>query len=176
MNREDVERALQLALATMTASETPEWLRDMAEDEYWTLAMHLQVDPELSSTGEFESGLWCTYGGEYGGATNELLDQLPDEIKSAQRRDVLCALALAKGADKHGYSVDARLEYVFGLHRTLQRLLTSAASTESFDSLSDESYFLLAHFAKIAPLPDDGDDDDEYDDEEHYERSTNGID
>ena len=174
MNREEVERTLQVVMATMAASETPEWLRRMAFDEYWTLAMHLQWDADISHTGEAESGL-MVWPGAYEYDTNELLEQLPDGVKSAQPVDMILARGLAKSADTQGHTVDARLEYVTSLRRTLQRLLcAAAASTESFDSLSDESGVFLTHLARIDPSPVNDEDETHYYESE-FKGSTHGT-
>jgi len=169
-DREPLQAAADLALATLSASETPAWLREMALETYNAVCWDLSYNDYYSSTHEGRSGL-LLWPGAYEFATNELLDHLPEQVKAAAPVDALFAGLLAKGIDMHGHTVDMRLELLNSLRRTLNRLLRAAAETESFDSLTDENYVFLGHLARTDPFPDD--DDDKIADDEHLVRSEN---
>lgn len=173
VEREALYRAQELALAVISASETPKWLAEKAWRAYWDLNFDLAWNDRCSETWESRSGL-LLWPGAYWYQVEQLLANLPDEIKASHPADVMVARNLTETVDNHGCSVDMRLESVTSLRRTINRLLQAVAEscTESFASmLTDENLVLLGHLARIDPA---GDDDDEIDDDsEQFERSTN---
>lgn len=114
MNRQELERQAEFALASMSATETPQWLRDLAFERYSDLAWALQWDYSISHGSE--AGL-LTWPNEYECATEEFLGRLPDEVKARCPVDVLIAIEAAKSIDQHGQSVAFRRECATSLYR-----------------------------------------------------------
>lgn len=181
VSRRDMERAATMALATISASETPEWLRTMAFQTYEDMAWNLQFNRECADPDDRETWLMA-YLRTYEVEVRHFLARLPIEVKDADKVDVLLAVHLAKGIDTHEMTTTARLECMCSLYRTLRRLhrallesglsyLNADNDTEPFDSVFDDPNDFLKHLAANCV----GHDDDEDDDFEH-ERSTNGTD
>ncbi len=162
--REPMYAAADLALATLSASETPPWLRQMALATYNSVCWDLSYNSYYSSTREDRSGL-LLWDGAYEYQVTDLLAHLPDQIKAQCPADALLADLLAKGIDAYIHSVDMRLELLSSLRRTLNRLLHACADagTESFDSVTDDNIVFLGHLARTDPFPNDDDDEIDYD-------------
>jgi hypothetical protein len=90
VERQDLERAASMALATLSSSQTPKWLADMAWETYKDMAWNLQFNDMCSETGESKSGL-LLWPGAYWFQVEAFLDRLPDEIKLRYPADVMVA-------------------------------------------------------------------------------------
>jgi hypothetical protein len=137
MNRDDCLRAADLALATISASETPDWLAEQAWEVYRDMAWALQYDYSLNRPGDRATAdmVWPNaYEVEH---CRPALAALPDSVKAAHPVDVFLAVELAKAADLAGMSTSARLESVAAMERTLARL-RSYADEESAGDLDDD--------------------------------------
>ncbi|AFM17428.1 hypothetical protein Mycch_2661 [Mycolicibacterium chubuense NBB4] len=166
MNRDEMERAATMALATIGASETPEWLRTLALASYEDLAWSLQWDNDSSHVNEAKSGM-LLWPGAYEYATKQFLGGLADEVKAACPADVLIAEQAAQFIDYQGFTAEFRLECCATLKRTLRRLADFAGGVPDYDWI--ENACLLGHLERIAG----GAEDDEDDDDEQFERGVN---
>jgi len=171
MMRKELDDAATMALAVISSSDTPDWLKDLGWRTYADLAYHLQFNDWYSDTAESTSGL-LLLPGSYQYQVEAFLSRLPDEITQQDPVDVILAREAAKAVDMHGHSVDFRLECAASLNRTLWRLIDHAEDCESFDSVLRESSDFLGHLARITAGVDA--DDDEIDDEtDDFERGYN---
>jgi hypothetical protein len=115
VERDDLHRTCELALAVISCPETPDWLREKAFE-----------------TAE-DVGWWLTWGGDAGrtirlvpvgmhwdGFYREMYEEfmlgIPDEIKAAFPLDVILAEKAAQACDTQGFAMDARLESLEVLH------------------------------------------------------------
>jgi hypothetical protein len=151
IEREDLHKAASLALAVRACADTPDWLRDQADEVAdsigWWLTFGEYRGP--GSTVRMIPAL-MSWQGAYQEMCAEFLLDTPDSVKAKYPLDVILAQGFAEAADTVGFSMDCRLESLDGLHSTLARLK---------DHADDEA---------------DQDDDEEIDDDEtQFERSTN---
>lgn len=146
IDREDLYRAATTALATISASETPEWLREMAWRTYEDMCWHLDYDPSACGDEAHYREAWLmAYGGAYEKETNDFIAQLPDEIKAKYPADVMVAIHAAKAVDNLECTIDSRMESLAALDRTLTRLRDDAG-TESFDSVDPDKGYSTNEF------------------------------
>ncbi len=180
LDREELDKAATFALATISASETPEWLRDMAFEQYSDIAWHLQFDYACDDGDRRE--LWMmAYYQVFEVETRHFLARLPSEVRAAHCGEVALAIEAAKSVDFLEMTMTARFECMDSLYRLLRRLQCYAeesglpggdAGTEPFDSMYSENADFLTYLGGATGSPDD-DDDEISDDEEHLVRSNN---
>ncbi|ORW29195.1 hypothetical protein AWB91_24540 [Mycobacterium paraense] len=181
--REALFNAATLALATLSASESPAWLADLAWENYCRISWDLQYNHEFDVTGVHETWAMAYYMA-YEVETRNWLARLPVEVKDAHPAEVLIAIHAAQAVDELEMTVTARLECMASLYRLLRRLRgyeiefglsDVAAGIESFDSMYEHDD-LLTHLAKASSgvlFPDEDQDEIDDDEEQFIERSTN---